>query len=130
MNSETLLNVLAVALAAVIAIRCVRVIHNMNPSKRNGIGYFHWLAFGISYGVLCIAAIGAALHICNGTGIIGDWLWLGASTGLILFDRRARRDSKTGSRPDQVVQFMRGEDRRRNHEEKQQMGAGIARDTR
>ena len=84
------MNALALFMALIIAFRCVRVIYHMDY-KRRGVPYWRWLGFGVSYAVLSIAALGSALHILQGQGMPGDWLWLIASAGLISFDRRARR---------------------------------------
>lgn len=80
----------AVILALVVMVRCVCVLHGMNYRRRTR-NYVGWFGFGLSYAVLCIAAGGAALHIYQGAGYWGDWLWLLSSTGLIAFDRRAPR---------------------------------------
>lgn len=82
-------SILAFGLAAVVVVRCVCILHDMSFANR-GRAYLIWLAFGLSYAVLCVAALGAAAHIAEGTGNAGDWLWLIASSGLIAFDRRSR----------------------------------------
>lgn len=78
---------LAWTLAAVVAVRCVCVLHGMSPRTRTK-HYATWLGFGLAYAVLCVAALGSAAHITEGTATAGDWLWLLASCGLIAFDRR------------------------------------------
>lgn len=80
---------IAFVLATIVVVRCVCVLHGMSFANR-GRAYLIWLAFGLSYAVLCVAALGAAAHIAEGTGNAGDWLWLIASSGLIAFDRRSR----------------------------------------
>jgi hypothetical protein len=47
-----------------------------------------WLAFGGSYALLAMASMGSMAHIIEGQGTYPDWIWLTASCGLILFDRR------------------------------------------
>lgn len=78
------------AMAALIAWRCFMVLHGMNIAARRCSLVHFWL-FGLSYATLMIASIGAAIHITRGEGITGDWLFLMASTGMILFDRRSRQ---------------------------------------
>lgn len=85
-----IVDILAISLATVIAVRCIRVCHNMKVSDRR-CSYPRWAAFGLSYALLCVAALGAAAHILEGHGNPGDWLWLCSSAGLILFDRRTNR---------------------------------------
>ena len=82
------------AMAAVVAFRCFRVILHMNMRQRTA-HYLKWLLFGLSYGVLMVAALGAAWHISTNQGTGGDALFLIASAGLIIFDRR-RRDARPG----------------------------------
>lgn len=86
----TLMGVVAGGLSVIIAFRCIRVIHNMDLRHRS-VSYWRWALFGLSYAVTCIAALGAAAHIIENHGNAGDWMWLSAGAGLILFDRRKRR---------------------------------------
>lgn len=85
---------LALFLALIIALRCVRVIYHMD-FKQRAIPYLQWLGFGVSYALLTVASLGAAVHILQGQGNPGDWGWLTASAGLILFDRRSRDNHKS-----------------------------------
>lgn len=88
---------LAWVLAVTIAVRCFCVLHKMDMhSRRCSYGWF--LAFGLSYATLMIAALGAAIHISEGHGITGDWLFLLASAGMIVFDRRRRRAAPEGGK--------------------------------
>ena len=80
---------LAGALSVVIVIRCIRVLSNMEFKNRMS-HYLQWFGFGLSYCLLCIAALGAVVHIIEGAGNPGDWLWLCSSAGLIICDRRKR----------------------------------------
>lgn len=77
-------------MASVVAKRCFMVIYHMDFSTRHCSALFFW-AFGLSYITLFIASLGAAIHITEGEGITGDWLFLISSAGLILFDRRRRK---------------------------------------
>lgn len=81
---------LAGACAGLIAWRVMSVLNHLNFHSRQHT-YFRWLAFGLSYSLLLIAAFGSTVQILEGRAITGDWLWLLASAGLIVFDRRARR---------------------------------------
>lgn len=84
-------------MAAVITVRCFMVIYSMDFSgRRCSMGMF-WL-FGLSYIALMMAALTAAIHIYDGESGTGEWLFLGASTGMILFDRR-RRETREATRP-------------------------------
>ncbi len=82
--------VLAWVMALVISHRCFMVIYHMELRTRQCSLVQFW-CFGLCYGVLMMAALGAAMHITEGIGITGDWLFLIASAGLILSDRRKRR---------------------------------------
>lgn len=93
-----LLIVLPWAMAAVIAFRCFMVLHGMRWRERRCSAVMYWL-FGLSYITLMVASIGAAMHITEGEGITGDWLFLLASTGMILFDRRRRRKTPQAGVP-------------------------------
>ena len=86
-----LTNVLAWMLAFVIARRCFMVIYHMDYNTRQCSRLRFW-CFGLCYCVLMVAALGAAAHIHEGQGITGDWLFLIASAGLIVSDRRKRRE--------------------------------------
>jgi hypothetical protein len=86
--------ILAWALAAVVMRRCFMVIFHMDAGTRRCSLLQFW-AFGLSYITLFLASLGAAIHISEGQGITGDWLFLSASAGLILFDRRPRRNKRT-----------------------------------
>jgi hypothetical protein len=87
---HSLLILLPWLMAGVIAFRCFMVLHGMNWKERRCSVLLYWL-FGASYITLMIASIGAAIHITQGEGITGDWLFLMASSGMILCDRRRRR---------------------------------------
>lgn len=80
---------LAVAMGALILARCAWVVNTLHPAARDR-PYLPWLAFGVSYALLAISACGSAAQIVEGRAGAGDWLWLLASTGLIVFDRRGR----------------------------------------
>lgn len=77
----------ALALAGVIVARCVSVINCMHLRGRDR-PYMPWLMFGGCYSLLAMASLGSAAHIIEGYGTAGDWIWLCASCGLIVFDRR------------------------------------------
>jgi len=79
----------AVGLAAIVLGRCAWVINHLSWRHR-GRPYPAWLAFGLSYALLAICACGSAAQIVVGRAGAGDWLWLLASAGLIVFDRRGR----------------------------------------
>ena len=83
--------VIAWVLALVVAKRCFMVIYHMDVATRQCSLARFWV-FGGCYGLLMVAALGAAAHITEGQGITGDWLFLIASAGLILSDRRKRRE--------------------------------------
>lgn len=78
---------LAITMAFTIVGRCVMVINSMHPESRDR-RYCVWLAFGISYAMLALGGLGSMVQIIEGRGCAGDWIWLLASTGLIVFDRR------------------------------------------
>jgi hypothetical protein len=78
------------ALAAVVARRCYMVIYHMDVMTRQ-CSLLHFWAFGLSYITLFIASVGGAIHITEGQATTGDWLFLLASAGLILSDRRRRK---------------------------------------
>lgn len=78
------------ACAGLIAWRVTSVLNHLDFRNRQH-AYWRWLLFGLSYSVLLVAALGSTVQILEGRALIGDWLWLLASTGLILFDRRASR---------------------------------------
>lgn len=79
--------VVALILAVTVVVRCVCVIADMKFKSRTR-AYCPWAGFGISYALLCVAAAGSFFHIAEGAAVLGDWLWLVASAGLIAFDRR------------------------------------------
>ena len=81
--------VAAIAMAALVLGRCGWVINTMDARARNR-HYVPWLLFGLSYGLLAISACGSAAQVVEGHAGPGDWLWLTASVGLIVFDRRGR----------------------------------------
>jgi hypothetical protein len=82
--------VVAWVLAAIVARRCFMVVYHMDVVTRQCSLLQFW-AFGLSYITLFIASVGAAFHITEGQAITGDWLFLMASAGLILSDRRKRK---------------------------------------
>lgn len=79
----------AIGMAIVVAGRCCWVINHLNWRDR-GRAYLPWLAFGASYALLAVCALGAAVQIVDGRAAAGDWMWLAASCGLIVFDRRKK----------------------------------------
>ena len=89
MTLDLAINLLALFMAAVILVRAVCVLHGMDFKTRSR-NYVMWLLFGCSYIALAVAGLGSALQIFEDRGNVGDWLWLFASFGLIVFDRRAR----------------------------------------
>ena len=91
--TTVLMNVAAWTLAIVVARRCFNVIYHMDVRARRCSLLQFW-AFGLSYITLFLASVGAAIHIHEGQGTTGDWLFLIASAGLILFDRRRREPVK------------------------------------
>lgn len=82
----------AVTCAALVCWRATGVLNDQNIRSRVH-GYPRWLAFGLSYSILMIAAIGSVVHIWQGHATTGDWLWLIAAGGLVVFDRRHNRSS-------------------------------------
>lgn len=90
MNTVVLsVNLLATACGLIILARAVNIVRHMDVRNRRE-HYLHWLAFGVSYALLATAAAGALIAIWSGTLEIGYLAWLGASAGLIVFDRRRR----------------------------------------
>lgn len=85
----TLLNLLAWVMAAVVIRRAFMVIFHMDRTDKS-VPTWKFYGFGFSYALLFMAAAGAAIHITEGEGITGDWLFLIASSGLIVCDRRKR----------------------------------------
>ena len=81
---------LALALGLVIFLRAVNVIRKMDMATRKE-HYLSWFAFGASYALLAVAAAGAVASILEGPITFSNMTWLAASAGLILFDRRRRR---------------------------------------
>jgi len=84
-----LLRLAATAAGVVIFVRALNVLRKMNVHERSE-HYLAWLAFGLSYALLAVAAAGAVIAIWSGEFAFGHLIWLGASAGLILFDRRRR----------------------------------------
>lgn len=80
----------AMLLFGAILVRCAWVVNALRFTDRGGRSWLAWEAFGLSYCVLVLAAGGSAWQIAQGRHCVGDWLWLIASAGLILFDRRRR----------------------------------------
>lgn len=78
------------ACALIIFVRAVNVLRHMDVRKRSR-NYITWLAFGISYALLATAAAGALFALWGGRLDLGYLIWLAASAGLILFDRRPPR---------------------------------------
>ena len=81
---------LATFCGVVIFARAVNVIRHMDRKKWSG-RYITWLAFGLSYALLAVASFGAVLAIWEGRLEAEHMVWLAASAGLILFDRRKRK---------------------------------------
>lgn len=95
-----LLQIVGTLLGFIILIRAVSVINKMSLRTRQE-DYWRWLGFGIAYALLAAAAAGSVLSIWGDPVDLGAFAWLGASAGLILFDRRRRRpyDADTTLQP-------------------------------
>lgn len=79
--------IVAIALAAIILVRAICVLHMTTPARHQHPVLF--FGFGYSYVTLGAGAIFAAIDICGAD--VGHWpLWLllAGSCGLIAFDRR------------------------------------------
>ncbi|MEY2653121.1 MAG: hypothetical protein RLZZ524_148 [Pseudomonadota bacterium] len=80
----------AIAMAGVIFVRAVCVVHKASPKTHRHPLLF--LGFGYSYVLLGAGALAAALHICgHDLGHLPLWLILIGSCGLIVFDRRRQQ---------------------------------------
>ena len=102
MNEILVAQFLGTVCGVVIFARAVNVIRQMDFRTR-GEHYLAWLAFGLSYALLACAAAGAVLSIWSGNFAFGHLAWLGASAGLILFDRRRRAKEKEVADPEATV---------------------------
>lgn len=89
-----LLQILGTAAGLVILARAVGVIAGMDMRARTE-HYLAWLGFGLAYAALAAAAAASVIALWTGGADLGTFAWLGASAGLILFDRRrGRRQSR------------------------------------
>lgn len=95
---NVLLDTLTLLTAGVVTVRCFCVIRKMQLRGRS-CSYPRFLGFGVAYAVLMTAALWAAIELLQGSGGFRDLMWLAASAGLILFDRRRRRDVKVEAQP-------------------------------
>lgn len=86
---DAALTIVAAVLVLVIGMRCLRVIRGMHH-RPEGCPYWKFLGFGVSYVVLAVSAIGAAIVIGQGQFNLSNLGFLVSSAGLILFDRRRR----------------------------------------
>ena len=102
MTELFLINVIATACGAVIFFRAVNVIRHMDRRTWTG-RYITWLAFGLSYALLAVASLGSVISFWQGRFEIEHIVWLGASAGLILFDRRKRRNLAKAVDPDETL---------------------------
>ena len=82
---------LATLCGLVVFCRAVNVVRHMDVHNRSE-HYLRWLAFGLSYATLAAAALGAVIAVWAQPIEFGHFAWLAASAGLIVFDRRPRRD--------------------------------------
>lgn len=89
-----LLDPLIILAAGVVMVRCICVLWGANrrTHKRGGL---HFLAFGASYILLAATAFNTALAALEGAPALNAVGFLFASAGLILFDRRERRDHRS-----------------------------------
>lgn len=90
MNLSLWAIVLSSFCAAVILMRCVCILNNMDHRQR-GTNFAHFAAFGLSYCLLAAGAMSAMFQIWEGRADWGGWAFLLASAGLIVFDRRRGR---------------------------------------
>lgn len=88
---DTAQSVLAIALAAVIFIRAVCVLHGTAPHKHRHPLVF--IGFGYAYVTMGAGAVFIAIEIVTHAdlGTLPLWLMLAGSCGLIAFDRRLLR---------------------------------------
>ena len=86
----TLLLGLATVCAAIILMRCVCIINNMDH-RQQGTRLLHFAAFGLSYCLLAAGAMSAMFQAWEGMADLSDWGFLLSSAGLIVFDRRRGR---------------------------------------
>lgn len=90
MSGLMLVNLFATVCGVVVFVRAVNVIRHMDRRAWGG-HYLTWFAFGISYATLACASAGAVIALWEGSFAIAQVFWLGASAGLIVFDRRRGR---------------------------------------
>lgn len=96
---------LGALMAGVVLFRVISVLDHMTPGAR-GISYLRFLGFGLSYVFLAVACVIAEIGVIEQQADPSDWLFLGASAGLIVFDRRRRRNCE--SEPCDRVTIIRG----------------------
>jgi hypothetical protein len=83
-------SVVAVLLFLLILVRCALVVNAMT-FKGRGRSWLAWEAYTGAYCLLVFSAGLSMVHVCVEKATCGDWSWLLASAGLIVFDRRVRR---------------------------------------
>ena len=91
--SDHILMFLAGFMAVVIMVRAICVLYHAYY-KTHARGKLHFAAFGYSYVAFGAAAATALVYLLtnhSGYGQAAIWLFLAASAGMILFDRRPRR---------------------------------------
>lgn len=91
--SHLVLSAIACLMAAIIMVRAVCVLYHAYY-KTHSRGKLHFAAFGYSYVAFGAAAATALVYLLtnhSGYGQAAIWLFLAASAGMILFDRRHRR---------------------------------------
>lgn len=85
------LSILATLCAGVVLARCICILDNMDHRRRDE-SYLRFLAFGLSYVFLAVASLSAMFLCWDGVISLSGILFLLSSAGLILFDRRKKRD--------------------------------------
>jgi hypothetical protein len=88
--------ILAISMFALILVRCAVVVNEMSFKGRNR-SWVTWELFSGAYCLLVFSAGCSAYLLVTGYGTYRDWAWLMASTGLIVFDRRRRRNDDAKS---------------------------------
>lgn len=79
--------VFAIFCAGIIAWRVMAVVNKQDRKNRRHC-YARWLSFGLSYSLLLLAAMATVSLAMQGSLRLADVLWMTASAGMILFDRR------------------------------------------
>lgn len=82
--------VISTLCAAIILMRCVCILNNMDH-RQDGVRYLRFAAFGLSYCLLAAASMAAMFQAWEGRADWSDWGFLLSSAGLIVFDRRRGR---------------------------------------